>query len=605
MVFVLKSQSSLKKMVLCTISLMLAVQVHAQLPPGLGRIEEARQARASAGQCPDGSGFSSTSDESVSSQILGNVTACLRREGILAQRNITVSAINSFERGCQFAPRSQPLVMGSFSNRLMTDQFFQDLASRSQAQVNCRIDFFNNYFNGDAARKSSFQRRVSQLYEGLRGELEPLVAYKDDLERTVLMAEASAGGDCGAPPYNTGADCIEAAQNGGYARGTLINVNKRIASLCVRLPVGYEPEMCEAIMEMARVGSYNAAAIEQGLRRSQEKYTAAANTYTRNSIPTQSGHGYYCLTDRYRNLALSSGQAESLLASYPANVMDDTTKKVLRCQLRSEYLVSQSRLNWGIGGVIALGAIATAIPTGGGSVGTALAVTGAVAGVVGVVSQLDQALQSCTRYASSETDIISGASRTCNAEADYSHALEESSLSSCLTNSGLAVVAAVTIPANFTAIANARRVANPLIRAESTADNLVADAASAEAAAADAGQDIVVTARTSGRSSRGSRGGSNGRASRSSASASANAASGRARAATREADTAAGRATADTGADVAAANGTRIERIIAESGENSTELNGLVRELQAAGATRQEIREAMEAALRQCIIPGR
>jgi hypothetical protein len=450
------------------------------------------------GSCPDGSGPSSVSDPSARERILGNFRGCLSREGIRPDSRISAQAIRSFENACNFKPRPQPVLDGQFSTRLLMDQFYQDLAGRSKAQVDCRTDTFNRYFNNQQVR-TEFHNTASQAYSRIREELEPLALYKQRLEREALMNEGYAsGGNC-MPPFHTTPDCTGASQNGGFARGTLANVYKDIAKVCTQLPFGYEPEVCEAYVNSALSGHYDASLVQRGLTQTREKYVEAACTYQRNSLPTSGSFAYWCLNDEYRRLAASSGQADELLNNYPNTTLDDVSKKVLKCQYRSEYVVSESRLNWGIGGIAAFGAVATLIPTGGGSAGVALAGVGLASTLVGLAGALDQAVGACSRAINNTTFIISNvAASQCTPEQNFSREIDPASWSSCLINSGLAAVSAVTVPLVVRQLAAARRSAAVLNNAENTAD----DAARAAASAEEVGNDIVVTANRTGRSAR-------------------------------------------------------------------------------------------------------
>lgn len=395
-------------------------------------------------QCPDGSSANATTQPALRQTILGNFSSCLQRNSIPDSRNVAMAAVQQFNRGCG-QTLSAPLQASMDMNRILLDGFFQDLAKRSLDQVDCRVNFFDQYFQNQS-KKNQFQESAHRAYDRIRERLEPLVIYAQSLKQQIDMGDSLMSACTGNP--NSAGTCFEADQV-VEARINLPKVNQEIAKLIVQMPLGYEPDVAASILNMAAAGAYDASEMERGLAAARGKYQQSSDTYRRNAVSAENGHIHFCLDDEYRQFATQTGQSEKLLDSYPPSTIDPITKTILRCQMRSEYVVSASRLNWGMTGLFVGAAVASAVATGGTSILAAGVAVGSTAvAAVGALTAVNQAYSACMRAQSSTTYIVGAVAgqNSCNAQQDYDHALQESTWNQCYLDSGLAAAATVAIP---------------------------------------------------------------------------------------------------------------------------------------------------------------
>lgn len=452
-------------------------------------------------QCPDGSGLSTPAPPALRQRILGNVSACLRRNGIPDSRNVAMAAVQQFAQGCG-QTFSSPLQASMDMNRILMEGFFQDLAKRSSDQVDCRLTFFNQYFQ-NSTKKNQLQDRARSAYERIRERLEPLVIYARQLQQEIEISESLMTA-CYANP-NASGTCFE-ADRVVQARINLPKVNREIAKLVVQMPLGYEPDVAASILNMAAAGAYDPNEMERGLFAARGKYQQSADTYRRNSIAMGSGQ-FFCLDDDYRQFAAQSGQAEKLLDSYPASAIDPISRTILRCEMRSEYVVSASRLNWGMTGLFVGAVVASSVVTGGTTAAIAVGVGSAMIATAGALTAVNQAYGACMRAQSSTTYTVGAVAgqNTCNAEQDYDHALQESTWTQCYVDSGLAAVATVAIPlevVNAARTLRASRGASVAMRSSAPPESAPVTPATVVTPTSRAAAPVVSTASRGSRTSR-------------------------------------------------------------------------------------------------------
>lgn len=534
--------------------------------------------------------------QTLGEALLGNERSCLDSHRVPASARIAASDLNRFVQTCDFIVRDQyrdvqdvTCVAQSRNRDAQINNTFQDLASRSVAQINCRLDTINQYFSfrppqNNPAPKASLLAAVRAKFDQVKARVRGLIYSKQVLLQRNAQASVTNGTYC----MGMGCGGPQSVLNNERAQ-IEANYEGAIAAEISKIPFGYEADVATAFVAMAQNNQFDETAFEQSLIGTFNKYSGLRSYYDQRAVRTGTGV-HYCIDSQFKEFAVSTGVLDQLLDAYPANIMTPTTRDIVRCRLDSKYKTVGDRTNSIMNGVFLVGtgaaAVLTAIPTGGGSLATYGAVAGIGLSVGSFAYQVEQANRSCR----TRNFLVSPTGgEQCNAEEDFAKEVSQFSLGSCLAQSGLAALEAIPIIPEVTALARSSRV----VQSADEITNAAADATRAEARAArssprgDAPEPAAPAA--SSRRQRDRR---------------ANTQSSENTGGTADAASAGRRPARRTSSTTGNAQ-SRIDTLIANSGENATELSGLVRELEAAGATRTEIQEAMEAALRQCSIPGR
>ena len=412
-------------------------------------------------------GFYSLGKENLQ-KALKNYDSCLKGKGITPSSQIALSQVQSFDKNCRLS-RDQTLEAKHDLNAALENGFWLDLASKSHQQANCRIDFFNQYFE-KPTQKQKLNAKAAEHFEQHQERLAALGHYRAKLSKDRQDWQNAANANRG-----LGSERVKGLD-------TLIgSVDKEIATYLAKIPLGYEPEVGARLMAMAMTGTFDEMSFAAGMFEATEKYKKTTQFYSDRRIQDKQGEGNYCLDVNYKNFAASSGQTDTLVDSY--KFLSKKEKGILQCRVNSVYKVGADRLSTGMTGAFVVGGVLAAVPTGGGSLGVSLSAVGVVTSVVGFVDQLDQARQKCAL----STYIVSGQQGKCNPEQDFNNAVDSSTMGSCLANIGLAAVGAVEIPVNFVQLARAVKL--------KTATKVVPEKAVAEEAIEEAPvEEIVVTA---------------------------------------------------------------------------------------------------------------
>jgi hypothetical protein len=430
----------------------------------------------------------------VQEYVFGENDTCLRRFGVEAASALSNEAVYNYTNMCSFRPVSEAerlrgaagdirsMTANSQAARVthdnlerMVGNFFQDLASRSHAQLTCRIDTTSLYLQNEQ-KKQETNNRARRAYENVRERIMGLIELKRreladsrrqlfDRNRLTPCTVPRAGGDGGNVAAAVG--CGQAMARDEAA------VNARFEAAVVReliqIPYGYEPAVANAILGMAASDppDFNAAAFESAMYEVDQNYRRFSNYYqfVPGTAVTQNGRTYqrYCISNEFKRFAVSQGIAEKLFEAYPTNVMNPTMRAIVQCKVTDKYGTapdnadSAANTAFMVGGGIA--AVLTAIPTGGGSLGVYAAAAGIGFSLVSLANQLQVAYRACSvnNYVVSATG-----PNVCNPEQELDGATSEFSLSNCLTQSGLAAVEAVPIPLDIRAAVRSR-VANEIV----------------------------------------------------------------------------------------------------------------------------------------------
>lgn len=372
---------------------------------------------------------------------------------------IRAADVNQYVDKCDFVPTNKRYSDASDINSLaqlqlrdsLINAMFQDLASRSVSQINCRLEVFDNYIKDKNSSRSRLNTKAETKFKQVLERIQGLILTKQIsinkiAETHIQVPAACVGMGCGpvSREINTISD----------------NYEKAIAAEISKIPFGYEPDVATALFEMAQNGQFNEAAYLAALEKAQNKYSSLKGYYTDNDTP-QNGGTRYCISKSYKEFAVSTGVVQKLLNSYPESTLNPQAQEILQCKLNSKYKTApeniDSTLNAAflVGGGIA--AVVTAVPTAGGSLATYGTIAGIGLSAASFAQQVQRAHESCRQrsFLTSPTG-----QELCQADLDFDHEVNQTNLSSCLAQTGLAALEAVPIAADVAALLRGRTTAS-------------------------------------------------------------------------------------------------------------------------------------------------
>ncbi len=269
------------------------------------------------------------------------------------------------------------------------DIIFQTLAGNSHKQAQCRNTYFNEYLHSEKSRGEA-NKVAQQIIERHKDNLQTLLAERARLAKEQEEWKVVANGLAG----RGGSDQRKMAQSFGKL---VAEKNKAIAELLMPFPMSYDPDVRQALEEMAKNGQFEERVLLDGMQKAQIKYAQTENYYWSKAEGLREGPKNYCLGISYRNQAGRSGELSRLLQTIP----DKNYRNKLSCHLRARYETGPQRFNLGI----ALVSVAALIPSGGTSA-AGLAVAG--------TAELVMAIDAITAECSGENFMISGDRALCD-----------------------------------------------------------------------------------------------------------------------------------------------------------------------------------------------
>lgn len=397
-------------------------------------------------------------------RVFGNEEKCLRDHKINPSEIITSDDANAYIKGCAFRQNFFKKLSGNFRDVQITS-FFQDLASRSQTQIICRSRTFSEYFTKSESKKS-LNTRANEKFEIVKDRVAGLIIAKKRALQVAQNTELDSNTACSNP--GPGYDALCAVQVQGAVAEENQKYEAAVVAELVKVPYGYEPEVASALVAMANSGEFSEQAYEQALFKTDLSYRNLNKFYTDRST-SANGYTSYCIDRDFKEYAVTNGITDKLIDSYSDDVMNKKSKIILQCKINSKYKVAPENINTTMNFAFLVGggvtAVLTALPTGGGSLGAYAAIAGIGISAGSFANQVSVAHKACTQ----NTYLLSSEGKEqCNPEQDFEKAMSDYSMSSCLTQSGLAAIVAIPIPLDIAIAVKARRAAG-LARVESAA----------------------------------------------------------------------------------------------------------------------------------------
>lgn len=300
-------------------------------------------------------------------------------------------------------------------NGIAVGEFFQGLARNSHHQAKCRLGVLNKYFSDSNAR-SAFNVKAEQAFNRIHKKLRALVLERNKLQANLNRMKTEAAADR--------AMSLATYKGREQHQKSIDRVGEQIARLLTTVPLGYDPEVGQAFIQMSLGSKFEANLLAEGIKNAAPKYKHSIGYYQ-----SKLDDGQYCLGIDYRNLAGKSGQVSQWLRSFPNQTPEERSlKHKLSCRLDAHYETGNERFR---NGVIIAGFATYMLPpawiprAGGALIGAAELVARGGAAIVALMS-MDAMRAQCFP----PTGVISGDLK-CDAEKDFARVIQEPNLTRC------------------------------------------------------------------------------------------------------------------------------------------------------------------------------
>lgn len=393
--------------------------------------------------------------------IFGDELACLQRNGLtntagyLGSNHYTNSDdLNRFYGQCTFIQTNQEFRdlerVSEYVHLVNRDRLinglWQNLATRSSEQLDCRVRALATNETNASAR-ATLNRRAETQFNAILERVRVLILSKRQInsrnQRDVFRRI-----DCSGLAWFF-CNSVVAEQN----RLDVARHEEAIAREIAKVPFGYEPDVANALVDMAQDGAYDPNKFARALTLTKDRYARLGEYYRDRAPDTAVGNGYYCIDREFKEHAVASGVASQLIDRYPENILDSTQKTILKCKLEAKYKTTEqnksaaANIAFMAGGAAV--AVLAAVPSGGSSVAAFSAVAGAGLSAASFAYSVGEANRECNR----RTFLVTPDGReACNPEQDFQNEVSQYNATSCYTSVGMAALDAVFIPFDLTSL---------------------------------------------------------------------------------------------------------------------------------------------------------
>ena len=231
--------------------------------------------------------------------------------------------------------RSRVDVIGSLSdlggtnwNSVGQDFFFQGLIGNSHRQAVCRANFISDYAT-NAEKEALLNAKAKEAFDKNLDDLRDLVRLRDETEAFLKQSESDTRLLTDHGTFGLRAEGIEATKN------ELAEVEAQIARFMLAFPVGYDPDVANAYIEMARSDRFDATKLKSSLIEAQGKYLKAANYFQSKyqeaepATGREPAKGNYCYGLDFKNMVGRNGE----IGRWLKTIDDPSLRSKLSCQM--------------------------------------------------------------------------------------------------------------------------------------------------------------------------------------------------------------------------------------------------------------------------------
>lgn len=365
--------------------------------------------------------------------------------------NLSPKDINTLECRSNLKNVGNKFSMADDANGMAIGMFFQSLASNSHQQASCRVKVLSKYAKEPEAQRQ-LNAKVEESFNKIHKRLKSLVVERNRLQANLNRMNIDSAADR--------AMSLMTYEGREQHKKLIVQTNLKIAKLLTAVPLGYDPDVGRAIIQMSLNSKFDANILKAGLASAGTKYEETSKYYREKLITRGEERGNYCLGLDYRNLAGKSGQVTQWLSTLPSGTSADRSlKEKLSCRLDAVYETGNKRFSDGVlyAGFLTYLLPPAWLPRAGGAVigGLELALRGGAA--VAALLSMDAMRAQCFPPAG----MISGEGQACDPDKEFAHVLKESNLTKCAGIVALNASLAGEARGVATAVKAARKAAKP------------------------------------------------------------------------------------------------------------------------------------------------